>query len=442
MPKPYFSFKLDPQRRARPARSRGRSSRSGSTRPRVEGVHLRFGAVARGGLRWSDRREDFRTEVLGLVKAQAVKNAVIVPVGAKGGFVVKQLPDPASTARPGWPRAIALLPHVHLALLDITDNLVDGERRAAADVVRHDGDDPYLVVAADKGTATFSDIANERRGRLRLLARRRLRLRRVGGLRPQGDGHHRPRRVGVGEAALPRARASTRRQQDFTVVGVGDMSGDVFGNGMLLSEHIRLVAAFDHRHVFLDPTPDAAPVVRRAPAAVRPAALVVGRLRHVAACQPGGGVYPRTAKSIPITPEVRAALGLAAGVAVLTPAELMQAMLRAPVDLFWNGGIGTYVKAAERDATPTSATRPTTRSASTAPTCAAGSSVRAATSASPSSAGSRRRSAGVRHQHRRHRQLRRRRHLRPRGQHQDPARPGRPGRRPHRRSSATSCWRR
>ena len=172
--------------------------------PRVEGVHLRFGAVARGGLRWSDRRDDFRTEVLGLVKAQMVKNTVIVPVGAKGGFFCKQLPDPGD--RDAWmAEGIACYKTFICGLLDITDNLVDGETVPPRAVVRHDGDDSYLVVAADKGTATFSDIANGVAAGLRLLARRRVRLRRLGGLRPQGDGHHRPRRVGVGAAALPRA---------------------------------------------------------------------------------------------------------------------------------------------------------------------------------------------------------------------------------------------
>ena len=221
-------------------------------------MHLRFGAVARGGLRWSDRREDFRTEVLGLVKAQMVKNTVIVPVGAKGGFFVKQL------ARPGVDRDAWLAEGIACYRTFISGAARHHRQprrrrgRAAADVVRHDGDDTYLVVAADKGTATFSDIANGVAHRLRLLARRRVRLRRLGRLRPQGDGHHRPRRLGVGASGTSASWAIDTQTEDFTVVGIGDMTGDVFGNGMLLSEHIRLVAAFDHRHIFLDPTPDAA----------------------------------------------------------------------------------------------------------------------------------------------------------------------------------------
>ena len=219
--------------------------------PRFEGVHLRFGAVARGGLRWSDRREDFRTEILGLVKAQMVKNAVIVPVGAKGGFVLKQQPGDRD-------EAVACYRQFITALLDVTDNIHSGKIVPPRDVVRHDGDDPYLVVAADKGTATFSDIANEISVSEGLLARRRLRLRRLGRLRPQEDGHHRPRRVGVGQEALPghgyghpvaglhrgRRRRHVRRR--------------VRQRHAAVSEHIRLVAAFDHRHIFLDPDPDAA----------------------------------------------------------------------------------------------------------------------------------------------------------------------------------------
>ena len=224
--------------------------------PRVEGVHLRFGAVARGGLRWSDRRDDFRTEVLGLVKAQMVKNAVIVPVGAKGGFFCKQLPDPGD--REAWmAEGVACYKTFISGLLDITDNLVGGERRPAAQVVRHDGDDSYLVVAADKGTATFSDIANGVAQGLRLLARRRVRLGRLGRLRPQGDGHHRPRRLGVGTPALPRdghrlpdRGLHLRRHRRHVRRRVRQRHAAL--------EHIRLVAAFDHRDIFLDPDPDAA----------------------------------------------------------------------------------------------------------------------------------------------------------------------------------------
>ena len=233
-------------------------------------MHLRFGPVARGGLRWSDRREDFRTEVLGLVKAQAVKNAVIVPVGAKGGFVVKQPPAPtgdATTDRENFrDEGVACYRLFVSGLLDLTDNVEVGERRVVTPpgVVRRDGDDAYLVVAADKGTATFSDIANDvaksygfwlgdafaSGGRWAMTTRR---------------WASPPRAPGVGQTALPEMGVDTQ-SEDFTVVGVGDMSGDVFGNGMLLSEHIRLVAAFDHRHIFVDPDPDAATLPGASPA--------------------------------------------------------------------------------------------------------------------------------------------------------------------------------
>ena len=312
--------------------------------PRVEGVHLRFGAVARGGLRWSDRRDDFRSEVLGLVKAQMVKNTVIVPVGAKGGFFAKMLPDPSD--RDAWmAEGIACYKTFISALLDVTDNLVDGpDGRIVVpprQVVRHDTDDPYLVVAADKGTATFSDIANAVSAEYGFWL---------------GDAFASGGSVGYDHKAMGitarGAWVSVRRhfremgvdcqQEDFSCVGVGDMSGDVFGNGMLCSEHIRLVAAFDHRDIFLDPNPD-------------PAASYAERKRlfdlprsswkdyDASLISAGGGVFPRSAKSIPLSAEVRAALGVDA--AAMTPAELMRAILLAPVDLLWNGGIGTYVKA-------------------------------------------------------------------------------------------------
>ena len=237
--------------------SRGRRVEIWVCSPRVEGVHLRFGPVARGGLRWSDRREDFRTEVLGLVKAQMVKNAVIVPTGAKGGFVVKRPPaDRARPRRPCWPRAVACYRMFIGGLLDSPTTCVDGAGRAAAErVVRHDGDDTYLVVAADKGTATFSDIANAVAARATAsgsatrsppAARSATTTRRWASP---------PAARGSRSSGTSASSASTSRREDFTVVGIGDMSGDVFGNGMLLSEHIRLVAAFDHRHVFLDPDP-------------------------------------------------------------------------------------------------------------------------------------------------------------------------------------------
>ncbi|MGW4383067.1 NAD-glutamate dehydrogenase [Kitasatospora sp. NPDC004531] len=309
--------------------------------PRVEGVHLRFGKVARGGLRWSDRREDFRTEILGLVKAQMVKNTVIVPVGAKGGFVAKQLPDPA-VDRDAWlAEGIASYKTFISALLDITDNLVAGEVVHPVDVVRHDEDDTYLVVAADKGTATFSDIANgvaESYGFWLGDA-----------FASGGSAGYDHKGMGItARGAWESVKRNFRelgvdtQSEDFTVIGIGDMSGDVFGNGMLLSEHIRLVAAFDHRHIFLDPNPDAA-----VSHAERRRLFDLPRSSwddyDKSLISAGGGVFPRSAKSIALSAQVRERLGIEA--AKLTPAELMKAILQAPVDLFWNGGIGTYVKA-------------------------------------------------------------------------------------------------
>ena len=345
-PKPYVAFKLDPQKVPDLPQPRPRYE-IWVYSPRVEGVHLRFGAVARGGLRWSDRREDFRTEVLGLVKAQMVKNAVIVPVGAKGGFVVKQPPADPTDREAVMAEGIACYRTFISGLLDVTDNLVvvDGRREIVPppQVVRHDGDDSYLVVAADKGTATFSDIANQVALDYGFWL---------------GDAFASGGSVGYDHKAMGitargawesvkrhfRELGVDTQSQDFTVVGIGDMSGDVFGNGMLLSEHIRLVAAFDHRHVFLDPDPD-------------PAATFAERRRlfdlprsswadfDQKLISAGGGVHPRTAKSIPVSPQVRAVLGLDADVTKLSPPELLKAILMAPVDLLWNGGIGTYVKA-------------------------------------------------------------------------------------------------
>lgn len=311
--------------------------------PRVEGVHLRFGKVARGGLRWSDRREDFRTEVLGLVKAQMVKNTVIVPVGAKGGFVAKQLPDPA-VDRDAWlAEGIASYRTFVSALLDITDNLVGGEVVPPADVVRHDEDDTYLVVAADKGTATFSDIANEVAVAYGFWLGDAFASGGSAGYDHKGMGIT---ARGAWESVKRHFRelGHDTQTQDFTVVGVGDMSGDVFGNGMLLSEHIRLVAAFDHRHIFIDPNPDAAVSY-----AERRRLFELPRSSwadyDTGLLSPGGGVHSRQAKSIPVNAHMRAALGIGEDVTKLTPAELMKAVLKAPVDLLWNGGIGTYVKA-------------------------------------------------------------------------------------------------
>ncbi len=315
--------------------------------PRVEGVHLRFGKVARGGLRWSDRREDFRTEILGLVKAQTVKNAVIVPTGAKGGFFAKQLPDPALDRAAWMAEGIESYKTFIRGLLDLTDNLVttaDGEKIVPpSDVVRQDDDDSYLVVAADKGTATFSDTANG------LAAEYGFWL---------GDAFASGGSVGYDHKAMAitarGAWESVKRHfseldldtqtEEFTVVGVGDMSGDVFGNGMLLSRHIRLLAAFDHRHIFLDPTPDAASSFdERKRLFDLPRSSWDDYDRSLISA--GGGVFPRQAKVIPISPEVRRALGLPDGTVQLSPPELLRAILLAPADLLYNGGIGTYVKA-------------------------------------------------------------------------------------------------
>ncbi|MET9430790.1 NAD-glutamate dehydrogenase [Streptomyces sp. NPDC003036] len=341
-PHAYVSMKFDPQAipdlpAPRPAFEIWVYS------PRVEGVHLRFGKVARGGLRWSDRREDFRTEILGLVKAQMVKNTVIVPVGAKGGFVAKQLPDPA-VDRDAWlAEGIACYRTFISALLDITDNLVAGEVVPPADVVRHDEDDTYLVVAADKGTATFSDIANEVAVAYGFWLGDAFASGGSAGYDHKGMGIT---ARGAWESVKRHFRelGHDTQTQDFTVVGVGDMSGDVFGNGMLLSEHIRLVAAFDHRHIFIDPNPDAAvSYAERRRLFELPRSSWADYDKEL--LSPGGGIHPRTAKSIPVNAHMRAALGIEAGVTKLTPAELMKAILQAPVDLLWNGGIGTYAKA-------------------------------------------------------------------------------------------------
>ncbi|QIL20699.1 NAD-glutamate dehydrogenase [Thermomonas sp. HDW16] len=311
--------------------------------PRVEGIHLRFGPVARGGLRWSDRREDFRTEVLGLVKAQMVKNTVIVPVGSKGGFYAKQLPD-ASVDRDAWfKEGVACYKRFINGLLDITDNLAaDGKLLPPAGVVRHDGDDPYLVVAADKGTATFSDIANGIAQAHGFWLDDAFASGGSVGYDHKGMGIT---ARGAWESVKRHFRAMGRNSQkeDFTCVGIGDMSGDVFGNGMLLSKHIRLLAAFDHRHIFIDPNPDAAVSFKE-----RARMFKLERSNwedyNKALISKGGGVWPRGAKSIPLSAEAKAALGIDADVASMSPADLMSAILKSPVDLLWNGGIGTYVK--------------------------------------------------------------------------------------------------
>ena len=310
--------------------------------PRLEAVHLRFGRVARGGLRWSDRLEDFRTEVLGLVKAQEVKNAVIVPSGAKGGFVCKRLPDPAD--REAYQAEVLACYQTFIAaMLDVTDNISGDQVVPPPGVVRRDGDDPYLVVAADKGTATFSDAANE------IAARYGFWL--GDAFASGGSEGYDHKKMGITARGAWEsvkwhfaALGLNPDTDDFTAVGVGDMSGDVFGNGMLLSEHIRLIAAFDHRHVFIDPAPDPA-----ASFAERSRMFALPRSSWAdydqALISPGGGVWPRTLKSVPVSPQARTALGIDSTVSALSPDELISAILAAPVDLLWNGGIGTYVKA-------------------------------------------------------------------------------------------------
>jgi len=338
-PKSYLSFKFDPARvpnlpEPRPMFEIWVYS------PRVEGVHLRGGRVARGGLRWSDRREDFRTEVLGLVKAQMVKNTVIVPVGSKGGFVVKN-PPPASDRDAYLKEGVACYQTFLRGLLDITDNFVDGRVVPPLDVVRHDGDDPYLVVAADKGTATFSDYANA------ISAEYGFWLDDAFASGGSVGYDHKKMAItarGAWESVKRHFREMDIDTQStpFSVVGVGDMSGDVFGNGMLLSPHIRLIAAFDHRHVFLDPHPDLV-----ASFAERERLFQLPRSSwadySTAVISEGGGIYPRSAKTIALSPQVQTVLQLNAS--EMAPADLIRAILKAPVDLLYNGGIGTYVKA-------------------------------------------------------------------------------------------------
>ncbi len=313
--------------------------------PDFEGVHLRAGKIARGGLRWSDRIEDFRTEVLGLVKAQQVKNSVIVPVGAKGGFVTKNLSadaDRATRARVGQ----ACYRKFIRGMLDLTDNQSGEGVVPAPDVVRWDEDDFYLVVAADKGTATFSDIANG------VAAEYGFWL--GDAFASGGETGYDHKKMGITARG---AWVSVQRhfqqlgvdvqRESVTVVGIGDMSGDVFGNGMLLSKHIRLVAAFNHKHIFIDPNPDAATSHRERARLFEAASGWEGYATEL--LSRGGGIFSRDTKSIPISDEMRERFDIRA--ATRTPNELIQALLRAPVDLLWNGGIGTYVKASwESDA--------------------------------------------------------------------------------------------
>ena len=337
--KPYVSFKLDSAKvpelpEPRPMYEIWLYS------PRVEGIHLRGGKVARGGLRWSDRMEDFRTEVLGLVKAQMVKNVVIVPVGSKGGFVLKSAP-PQADREAYLAEGIACYKTFLSGLLDLTDNLVANQLVPPKNVVRHDGDDAYLVVAADKGTATFSDYANAVSAEYGHWL--------GDAFASGGSVGYDHKKMGITARG---AWESVKRHflemgidtqtTAFTVAGVGDMSGDVFGNGMLLSRHIKLVAAFDHRHIFLDPDPDTEASFKE-----RQRLFALPRSSwddyDKSLISHGGGVHPRSAKSIALTAEVQQILGVSAD--ALTPVELMRAILKAPVDLFYNGGIGTYIKA-------------------------------------------------------------------------------------------------
>ncbi|MBM3602541.1 MAG: NAD-glutamate dehydrogenase, partial [Alphaproteobacteria bacterium] len=307
--------------------------------PLMEGVHLRGGKIARGGIRWSDRRDDFRQEVLGLVKAQLVKNVVIVPVGAKGGFVVKSTPSAEQSMADLGKQAYDLLIH---GMLDITDNLVDGQLVPPPQVTRHDEDDPYLVVAADKGTATFSDRANA------IAAEYNFWL--GDAFASGGSKGYDHKKIGITSRG---AWESVRRHfcdmgrnadtEALTVVGIGDMSGDVFGNGLLLSKNLKLVAAFNHQHIFLDPNPQ------------NPNACWQERKRlfdlprsswedyDASLLSPGGQIIKRSAKNVTLEPSVAQWLGV--GTSDVDPNDIIQAMLRLPVDLLWLGGIGTYVKA-------------------------------------------------------------------------------------------------
>jgi glutamate dehydrogenase len=307
---------------------------------RMEAVHLRGGRVARGGIRWSDRHDDFRTEVLGLMKAQMVKNSVIVPVGAKGGFVVKY-PDPQNPVK----EAIACYQTLIRGMLDVTDNQRDGKIIPPPNLVRHDGDDPYIVAAADKGTAKFSDIANGIAADYGFWLGDAFAS---GGSVGYDHKHMGITARGAWEAVKRHFHELGKDIQttDFTCIGVGDMSGDVFGNGMLLSKHTRLLAAFDHRHIFCDPNPDSA---RSHKERQRLYNLPSSSWADYDASliSKGGGVFSRQLKSIKITPQIQAAYGIAADVTSLSPAELVQAILRAPVELLYFGGIGTYVKSSD-----------------------------------------------------------------------------------------------
>jgi glutamate dehydrogenase len=306
----------------------------------MEGVHLRGGKVARGGLRWSDRLEDFRTEVLGLVKAQMTKNSVIIPVGSKGGFVVKKAPS--TGGREAFiAEGIECYKTFLRGLLDITDNMIDNKVSPPKNVIRHDGDDAYLVVAADKGTATFSDIANSISQEYNFWL--------GDAFASGGSAGYDHKKMGI---TAKGAWISVKRhfsemnldvdKDEFTVIGIGDMGGDVFGNGMLCSPHIKLVGAFNHLHIFFDPSPNTKDSYQE-----RERLFELPRSSWIdydkKLISKGGGVFERTAKSIELTPEIQRVLNISDS--VLSPDELIKKMLQAPVGLLWNGGIGTYVKA-------------------------------------------------------------------------------------------------
>jgi glutamate dehydrogenase len=305
--------------------------------PRMEGVHLRMGYVARGGIRWSDRREDFRTEILGLMKAQQVKNTVIVPVGAKGGFVVRRMPADRGAQKS---EVIACYQTLIRGLLDVTDNIVADKITPPPMVIRHDGDDAYLVVAADKGTATFSDIANAISHEYGFW---------LGDAFASGGsaGYDHKKMAITARGAWECVKRHFRevgldiQKRAFTVAGIGDMAGDVFGNGMLQSSHLRLLAAFNHQHIFLDPQPDPSrSFAERKRLFKLPQSSWEDYSRD--AISKGGGIYARSAKILSLSREVQVLLELPAQA---TPNEVIKAILKAHVDLLWNGGIGTYVKA-------------------------------------------------------------------------------------------------
>ena len=337
-PKRFISIKLDPSKLPEVPMPRPKYEIFVYS-PEVEGVHLRGGDIARGGLRWSDRREDFRTEVLGLMKAQVVKNTVIVPTGAKGGFFPKRVPtgDRAEVFQNG----IKCYKTFIRGLLDLTDNVVEGKVVTPAGIVRRDGDDPYLVVAADKGTATFSDIANG------ISAEYGFWL--DDAFASGGSAGYDHKKMGItakgGWEAVKRhfhERGVNTQTDPFTVAGIGDMSGDVFGNGMLLSKKIQLVAAFNHRSIFLDPTPDMSASYKERRRLFRKAGSTWDDYNETLISK-GGGVFSRQAKTIRLSNEARKLLDI--DDVSLQPDELIRAILKMPVDLLWNGGIGTYVKA-------------------------------------------------------------------------------------------------